>query len=789
LGLPRTDLAGSQDQQRLYWEITGFLQALAAENPLALLVDDLHWVDAASLDLLLHLARHTGSDRILLLATYRDVEINRQHPLEGALRDLQREDLVERIPIRRLQQSNTAALMAATMGEDHVSDEFAALVFHRTEGNPFFIQQVMRMLVERGDVYHEGDHWARKAVQEIDVPESIRSVVGQRLSCLTEETQELLREASILGQMFSFDDLEAMTARTEQDLERALEEAARAGLLREIDRDGYAFDHALTQQSLYGELPTRRRRRLHLAAGEAIERTSEQKRQGRAAELAWHFLEGDAPERALRWGLAAGIGAEAVFAHHDAELHYRTALQLARELGDTAREVEALEKLGNVLFMLARYREELDMLQPALQIYRETGDLEGEMRAAAAIGWAYFEVARRREGVDILTPVLRHWEASEGDSSSAAAALHVSLGNLYWADGNSDEALSLFVRGAELAAAAGDTRLLGLAESRRGVQLQGMARADEALEAYDRSIALSEVTGDLDTLSRTLNNRSMIFRFYRSDRTRANADLERQIEVARRLGKPAHLAFALKALGQQRWVEGDWVQAQALFDEAAWIARRLGVSRSSEAISLAAMLRLLKGEVESATRELDECVKSGKQRKDSDLVVSAQEFLARWDLLMHRPAEARRRMEDVLNDPDIEEQFRLMPRSLLATALARVGELDQANELVDVGLAEARRSNFPPALSQWSMAMGNVRACQSRWDDARAAFHEACTVTHSGGAIFFEALALHDFALMEVLAGDHAAARARFEEELQQLRSMGAVPLIELTEQELAHLA
>lgn len=786
LGLPPTAHAGPQDQQRLYWEITGFLQALADESPLALLVDDLHWADSASLDLLLHLARHTGSNRVLLIGTYRDVEINRQHPLEGALRDLQREDLVERIPVRRLQESNTAALMAATMGEEHVSEEFASLVYRRTEGNPFFIQQVMRMLVERGDVYHEGEHWARKAVQEIDVPESIRSVVGQRLSRLTTETQELLREASVLGQAFSFDDLEAMTTWTEQAVEHALEEAARVGLLREIDRDHYAFDHALTQQSLYAELPTRRRRRLHLAAGEAIERTSEQKRKGRAAELAWHFLEGDEPERALRWGLAAGDGAEAVFAHSDAEFHYRTSLQLARELGDTAREVEALENLGNVLFMLARYREELDMLLPALQIYRKAGDLDGEMRTAAAIGWAYFEVAQRKEGIDVLTPVLGRWESSGGQSSSAAAALHISLGNLHWADGEREQALSLFEWAADSARAAANHRLLALAESRRGVVLNEVGHHDEALEAYNAAIALAEQIGDLDTLARSLNNRSMIFGFYRNDWVRSEADMQRHIDLARKLGKPAQLAWALDTWGLRCYFKGDWDQARELLDEAARIARRLGVSRSSGSIASAAMLRLLKGDVEAATRELEECVTLGMQRGDTVLVVAAREYLARWDLTDNRPADARRRIEEVLEDPNVEDQNRWYEGSILATALALDNEVDRADVLVLEALAPERLSGFPPGVAWWRTAQGIVRTGQGRWNDARNAFDEALDFFRARGGAFWQADVLHNYGLMEALAGNRAEARARFEEELALLRPMGATPLIERAERELA---
>jgi predicted ATPase len=113
--------------------------------------------------------------------------------------------------------------------------------------------------VERGDVYREGDRWGRKAIDVIQVPESVRSVIGQRLSRLDEEAQEILREASVLGQTFPFDDLLAMGDRPEEEVERALDAAVMTGLLREADGDRYAFDHALTQGALYGELSACRR--------------------------------------------------------------------------------------------------------------------------------------------------------------------------------------------------------------------------------------------------------------------------------------------------------------------------------------------------------------------------------------------------------------------------------------------------------------------------------------------------------------------------------------------------
>jgi predicted ATPase len=265
-----------QDAQRLLFRaITGLVEAMAGVAPLALLLDDLHWADGASLKLLLHLVRHSRSARVLLLGTYRDTELGREHPLTQALLDLGREGLAERMAVGRLPEEGTAALIASNLGEAEVSGEFAELVHRRTEGNPFFVKQVLRALVERGDLYREDDRWQRREIEGIEVPESIRSAIGQRIARLSREAQEVLGEASILGQSFRFDDLQVLAARGEVEIEEALEEASEARLLQESGRDAYRFDHALTQQALSAALSGRKRRRLHLAAGQALEQLPE----------------------------------------------------------------------------------------------------------------------------------------------------------------------------------------------------------------------------------------------------------------------------------------------------------------------------------------------------------------------------------------------------------------------------------------------------------------------------------------------------------------------------------
>jgi tetratricopeptide (TPR) repeat protein len=787
LGLPVADYCGPHDQQRLFWSVTGFVQAVAQRSPVALLLDDLHWGDASSLELLQHLARHTDADRVFLLGTYRDVEVNRQHPLEGALRDLGREGLIERVEIRRLGREETRELIAAVMGEEEISNEFTDLIYRRTEGNAFFVLQVLHAMVERGDVFRKDGRWDRKTIEELSVPESVRSVVGQRLSRLASETQEILQEASVLGQTFGFDDLQAMSRRPEAALERGLDEALTAGLVREAGGDRYAFDHALTQGALHAELSSRRRRRLHLAAGGAIEALPEGKRSGREPELAWHFLEGDDPERALRWSVAAGDGAEHIYAHSDAEYHYRTALQLAVEEGDGAQETATRERLGAALSHMARYDEALESYEPVVEFYRERGDLEGEIRVMASVGWILFEQGRREEGLERLRPALEQWERTP-IVSGAVASLHVALGNLYWHAGWFEGGLELLERAAELAAAVGDEGLLGMAVSRRSLFLEHLDRTDEALEAYTRSIPLLEAAGDLETLTRTYNNRSLV---YASTGRNAEAlsDLERALEAAQRLGDPSQVGWSLGMLATAIWaVGGDWARIKAFVDALRRLERPLRGTRASSFIAAAAWLRLVAGNDPSAVLDLERL--AGEAGREGDLALwwATQSFLAQWELLQGRSEQALARFEEVLEHPGIESQHRPPLERALAQALVASGQLERADRLVTVGMTRDRSSNVAFGRWPWLTVRGRLRAAQGRWDEAKWDFEEALRISRETHRLLEEAETIEAYGEMLARKGERDAARQRLTEALSIFRRVNAGPYAERTERALADL-
>jgi predicted ATPase len=273
------------------------VREVCAGRSVALLLDDLHHADSASVDLLAHLCRHTRGDRVLLLGTYRDVDAGPEHPLRKAVRELDREQLVDKVEVRRLGREETAALMSDRLNGAEVSEEFSGLVFDRTWGNPFFTVEVLKALIERGDPFLWEGHWLSKDMQDFAVPESVSETILERVSRLRPEARQALEEASVLGQVFGFEDLMAVVGLGEYYAEEAMEEAAASGLLWAA-KVRYAFDHALTQQTLYAGLSPARRERLHRAAGEGMERLGEKVRQKRATEIARHFAQGSSPERA-----------------------------------------------------------------------------------------------------------------------------------------------------------------------------------------------------------------------------------------------------------------------------------------------------------------------------------------------------------------------------------------------------------------------------------------------------------------------------------------------------------
>ena len=781
---------GQEEQQRLFWAITGYLQAISAERPVALLLDDLHWADASSLELLQHLARHTRANRVLLLGAYRDVEVNRQHPLEAALRDLGRERLIEEIQIRRLDEKGTAELVAATLGDGEVAPEFVHLVHLQTEGNPFFVEEVVRTLAERGDVYRVDGRWEGRSVEDIEVPKSVRSVVGQRLSHLSSESQEILQEASVLGPAFSFDDLIGMCNRPETEVEAALEESTRAGLVRETGVDTYAFNHALTQGTLYSELPSRKRRRLHLAAGQSLERLPEAQRKQRVAELAWHFLEGDDPERALPYALRAARYARQLFAYDEAARHYRTALELARELGDTESETKALEGLGSVLRTVARYDEAIQVLTAALALHRDAHNVAGERWTTAHIGRVHALRGTPSDGIDVVLDLVKHIEATKrddeverlGESSAAGlAALYAALANLYQETDQSARQLEAAEKALEVARQAegsrAGARIQAEGQMWRASAMAEMGDLDDARRMLEDVIPLAEEAGDPLVLSRAHNSLAMVYS-EAGQYTKERTHIEKALETAQRMGDPTRIALMNHRLGWHLMVLGSWQNAREYLESALSIWRSLGTTPTTAWTVLGlAQLSLLQGRSDEGERFLEEgmAIAASPPYEPHAVAVGRWMTLDRY-LREGNTTAARENIESDPAWPSNDDWTSVLLLPVRAWERLDAHDTDSAQtlalEAVDRSHAERNRTMAAEALRVYGMVLDG----QGQWEEATQTFEQALSTSRAIHQPYAEARTLHAYALSYLQRGDSPKAEDLLQQALRIYRRLGAMP-------------
>ena len=536
-GLPEP-LAGDPqgERYRLFEAVCELLCEMAETRPVVLVLDDLHWADKPSLLLLRHLARHTREASLLVIGTYRDTELQPDHPLSATLADLSRESRTERCSLTLLDKAAVATLVHSHAGHD--VPELSRLLFDETEGNPFFVVEMLRHLTESGAIEAGGDADRRAAAA--GVPEGIKSVIGRRLARLGQRTVGVLRVASVSGRDFGFAVLEHASDLDEDQLVEALDQAVRARVIEEVTgaADRYMFSHALIRETLYGDLTATRRALLHRRVAASLEYLHAADLEPYRAQLAHHFTQagsaGDV-EKAIEYGARAGDRAVAQLAYEQAAEHYRKAVsliesverpRLAQRCDLIIAQGDAERRAGDPGFR--------STLLEAGRLARELDDSERLARAALANNRGFFSATAGvdRERVAMLDAAL----AAHPDGDSAVRA-----------------------------------RLL----AHLAVELVADPDWPRRAAISDDALAMARRVGDLRTLGRTLNSRYTALWGPRTVQERLSNARE-AIELAERIDDPG-LTFDAAHFGAHAAMEaGDLVLADRLLERAGCVAEQLG---------------------------------------------------------------------------------------------------------------------------------------------------------------------------------------------------------------------
>ena len=271
---------GEDERYWLFEAVVGLLETLSSDDPLVLVLDDIHWADKPTLLLLTHLIRHQTPCRLLVLGTYRGTELARTHPLGDVLAELQREEAHERLPLAGMDEPVIRALLESVAPSEDAAAVSALAVGLRdqTAGNPFFLHQMIDHYKETGVLRESDGLWTAdlQAAAGPGVPQGVREVVGRRLSRLSDSANAILPRAAILGQEFAVELLERIGGIDPEALSDALDEAVTAGLVEVASREQgtYRFSHPLFRETLYSELNALRRTRAHRQVAETLEELS-----------------------------------------------------------------------------------------------------------------------------------------------------------------------------------------------------------------------------------------------------------------------------------------------------------------------------------------------------------------------------------------------------------------------------------------------------------------------------------------------------------------------------------
>ncbi|MGH2621815.1 MAG: serine/threonine-protein kinase PknK [Anaerolineales bacterium] len=780
---PNPPLEPQAEQQRLFENVVAYCSTLSEESPLMLVLDDAHWADSGSLSMLRHLARRTRRNRVLLMATYREVELNESRPFHEVMLDLNRERLATRLKLARLTREETQALLTAIF-EEEITPDFLDAIYRETEGNPFFIEEVCKTLVEEGKLYFENGRWHRPSMDELEIPQSVRVAIQSRITTMPEQFQETLRLAAILGREFDYDTLAKASEVNEDTLIEALEAATHAQLIEEVSGKGgvtFSFLHALIPATLEESVHTLRRRKLHRQAAAAIESLRPEDHEA----LAYHYGEAGDEAKALGYYTQAGERALAAYANQEAEGHFRAALNLVTT---DAQRAPLLAKLGLAQATQARFEEAIETWKSAIGMFTTLGEKE-------RLAWCYARAARAAwdagdfpRGLELSKEGMRVVEGAP-ESIELADLIHETA-RAYHFNGMEVQGEPLSRQAREMAERLGATKIQ--VEALTTWALFDSTPTDDAIAALERAVELARANQLPEQEARARNNLAIWAGVFRGQIGSARQHLRQAAQLAQRTGQVASELFY--TCNEVSWAiaQGDLSYAEAE------IGRLTTLSEEASQSGIAGLVfRRLEADLWRAWGKLDAAIERYRegqtQARDGGLLqdvwtssISLGEVLIETgDLDAAEPV-----LQEALEIGD-KIGIPVWARLLMARLHTKRGEPDPARRFLQE--AEEKLARRPSALETASSALAKAQLAQleGRWDEAWGHFDNHIEQLATMGLRHGRALALREQAEAHLARGepeDGGRARELLEQARAEFESMGALAYVDKISAQLKEL-
>jgi class 3 adenylate cyclase/predicted ATPase len=692
-------LTPAELRQQTFLAMRDLFTAEASRQPLALIFEDTHWLDRPSLDLLLFLLGLIDNLPIIFYCISRADEGAALQEI-SALARTQFAGQIADVRLGPLSENDVDRLLNALLAIPNLPDALRASIPERAEGNPFFLEEIIRTMIDRGIIERDaGGYWraGRPDVALLEVPRTLRGLILTRVDALPENPRQALQCASVIGRTFTRG-LLAGVVETPISLDASLQALQEHGLIH-VEPNGkellFAFHHALTQEAVYGTLLTRRRQDLHRAVGDAIERLYAERIEEQIEFLAHHYYEADVPDRALHYLMRAGARSADRYANDAALEYYQHALGLMERAPTSPEERVTIHiGLGDVRGFRGEYEEALAQYQSALQLAAAPG-AGLPARRLAAIERRAARAWERKGGYEEANARLEHAlaclvNAADSEDQLEQARVYSDLGWVAFRQGEMEAAEAWTERALttlepskslqELSAAY--NRLAGISHQRgdwslaahyaqRGLEIRerigytaGLAMSynnlsvihmggghwEEGIRYAEKSLELKQRIGDVGGVGISFNNLGVAYKD-RGDLDRAREYLLKSLATAKRVKNANFLASALSNLGQTSLLSGNLADALGYYDESLKVATASGSrEQMSETLWLLAEAWSGTDNLERAETYAEQALRLAEEIGSRAAGASAHRALAGIRRHQGRPAEAARLLEHVLEE-------------------------------------------------------------------------------------------------------------------------------------------
>jgi len=605
-----------RDRERMFESISWHIQSIARDSPLVLFIDDLQWMDTASLHLLHYVARTTRCSPVLVLCTCRPEDLDFGGPHNRVLQEMGRERLTSLLRLGRLPVEGVREMAVDALGlpGPRVPADFVSRLYSETEGNPFFVEEVLRGLLDEGLIPPADDREA-PTLWDIRIPSRVEDVVLRRVGRLGDADREVLGFAAAIGPQFDFELLRRASRLDEMELASALERMVKSGLVSEELR----FSHGMVREVLYKRIPPFKLVVIHKRLGLALEELHPKDPSEACSALSIHFAKGNLPSKAIEYSVMAAERARSTFAPDEAAEHYRRALYLVENsehrdgpedrrrelqlvlalaelmgvtaglergvgyarraaglaecLGDGRALSRAHRQAGDLLVGLGEWEEAVSHYRQGLELAQRAGDDAGSAAALRALGTVSFRtgdyagaIGYHKQSLSIAGRI----PEAEGDPLRMLA--YIELANVYTEKGESDTAVDFYERAMDLGIRTRSQREVATALNNLGDVHLKMDECDLAAEYFEKALGTFKQMGTVSDIVVTLCNLGECFARCR-DIGRAREYSDEAMRYLRRLGE-VEVPFQL----QQNWGiicrhEGDFDRSLEHFEAAVEMLR------------------------------------------------------------------------------------------------------------------------------------------------------------------------------------------------------------------------